>query len=370
MAKRDYYAVLDVQKTASEADIKKAFRALAMKFHPDKNPGDKEAEAKFKEAAEAYEVLSDGDKRATYDRFGFEGLRGQGMGGGFQNAEDVFSQFGDLFGDLFNMGGRQRGAKAGPRRGADLEYVLAVEFLDAAKGTEQEIQVPKHALCETCSGSGAKPGSQPITCDLCKGAGEVLQRQAFFQIRTQCPRCSGSGKTIKDPCGSCSGGGRQRVSDKLKVTIPAGVDEGMQLRLSGKGDVGEKGAPNGDLYVTIRLKEHALFRRDGVHVMCTVPMSFPTACLGGKITIPTIDGDVPWEVEAGTPSGKVVTLRGKGIASVQGRGRGDQHVQLVVAVPKALGAREEELVRELATVHETKVQEKSFWEDLKTKFNF
>jgi len=369
MSKRDYYAVLEVVKTASDADIKKAFRALAMKHHPDRNPGDKVAEAKFKEAAEAYEVLSDAEKRATYDRFGHEGLRGQGMGGGFQNSEDVFSQFGDLFGELFG-GGRQRGGRAGPRRGADLEYVLAVEFMDAAKGCEQEIQVPKHGFCETCNGSGAKAGSEPVTCDLCKGAGEVMQRQAFFQIRTACPRCSGSGKTIKDPCGSCSGSGRQRVSDKLKVTIPAGVDDGMQLRLGGKGDIGEKGAPNGDLYVTIRLREHSVFRRDGVHVLCTVPMSFPTACLGGKITIPTIDGDVPHEVEAGTPSGKIVVLRGKGIPSVQGRGRGDQHVQLVVAVPKALGAREEELVRELAAVHDDKVREKSFWDDLKTKFNF
>lgn len=366
MAKRDYYVVLEVTKTASDADIKKAFRALAMKHHPDRNAGDKEAETKFKEAAEAYEVLSDPEKRSTYDRFGHEGLRGQG---GFQSAEDVFSQFGDLFGELFGGGGRQR-AKAGPRRGADLEYVLAVEFMDAAKGSEQEIQVPKHGLCETCDGTGAKAGSSPITCDLCKGAGEVMQRQAFFQIRTACPRCSGSGKVIKDPCGSCSGSGRQRVSDKLKVTIPAGVDDGMQLRLGGKGDIGDKGAPNGDLYVTIRLKEHSLFRRDGVHVLCTVPMSFPTACLGGTITIPTIDGDVPQEIEAGTPSGKIVVLRGKGIPSVQGRGRGDQHVQLVVAVPKTLSAREEELVRELATLHDDKVRDKSFWDDLKNKLNF
>ncbi|MSP56844.1 MAG: molecular chaperone DnaJ [Myxococcales bacterium] len=370
MSKRDYYVILGVPKNASEADIKKAFRALAMKHHPDKNPGNKESEALFKEAAEAYEVLSDAEKRSTYDRFGHEGLRGQGMGGGFQNAEDVFSQFGDIFGELFGMGGRQRGAKAGPRPGADLEYVLPLEFLEAAKGVEREVQVPKHAFCDTCDGSGANAGSQPLTCETCRGAGEVMQRQAFFQIRTGCPRCQGTGKTIKDPCVTCTGTGRQRVSDKLKVTIPAGVDDGMQLRLSGKGDIGDRGARSGDLYVTIRLKEHSLFRRDGVHVLCTVPISFPTACLGGKITIPTIDGDVPWEIEAGTPSGRVVTLRGKGIASVQGRGRGDQHVQLVVAVPKSLGAREEELLRELAAVHETKVADKSFWEDLKTKFNF
>lgn len=369
MSKRDYYAVLEVAKTASEPDIKKAFRALAMKFHPDKNPGDKAAEEKFKEAAEAYEVLSDSDKRAIYDRHGFDGLRGQGAGG-FQNAEDVFSQFGDLFGDLFGMGGRGRGGKAGPRAGADLEYVLAVEFMEAAHGCEQEVQVPKHAFCDTCEGSGAKAGSAPQACDVCKGQGEVVQRQAFFHIRTACPRCTGSGKVIRDPCGSCSGSGRQRISEKVKVTVPAGVDEGMQLRLVGKGDVGDRGAPNGNLYITIRMKDHPVFRRDGVHVLCTVPMSFPTACLGGQITIPTIDGDVPYTLDAGTPSGKVILLRGKGIPSVQGRGRGDQHVQLVVAVPKALTPREDELVRELAALHDTKVREKSVWDDLKTKFNF
>lgn len=370
MSKRDYYDVLEVPKSASEADIKKAFRALAMKYHPDKNPGDKDAEAKFKEAAEAYEVLSDAEKRAMYDRHGFDGLRGQGMGGGFQNAEDVFSQFGDIFGELFGMGGRGRGGRGGPRPGSDLEYVLTIDFMEAAKGCEQEIQVPKHAFCDTCEGSGAKAGSTPQTCDVCKGQGEVIQRQAFFHIRTACPRCSGAGKVIKDPCGSCSGSGRQRVTEKVKVSVPAGVDEGMQLRLVGKGDVGDRGAPNGNLYVTIRLKEHPVFRRDGVHVLCTVPMGFPTACLGGTISIPTIDGDVPFEIEPGTPSGKVITLRGKGIQSVQGRGRGDQRVQLVVAVPKSLTPREEELVRELAGLHDTKVREKSFWDDLKTKFNF
>jgi molecular chaperone DnaJ len=365
--KRDYYEVLGVGRDTSAAEIKKAFRTLAMKYHPDRNPGDKSAEAAFKEVAEAYDILSDDQKRQMYDRFGHEGLRGAGMGGGYQSTEDVFSHFGDIFGEIFGFGGGGRGRGGGGqrlRRGADLEYQLGVEFLEAAKGCEREIEFPKHALCNTCTGSGAKPGSQPTTCLTCGGVGEVIQAQMFLRIRSTCPACQGRGKVVKDRCNDCTGSGRVRVSEKVKVTVPAGVDEGMQLRLNGKGDVGDPGAPPGDLYITLRVKQHEMFRRDGTSVICTVPMSFPQACLGGVISVPTIDGEEEITIEPGTPSGKVIHLRGKGIPAINGRGRGDHLVQLVVAVPKTMNAKEEELVRQLAGVQDSKVKDRSLWKDL------
>lgn len=366
MAKRDYYEVLGVARDATAPDIKKAFRALAMKFHPDKNPGDAEAEARFKEVAEAYEILSDDQKRATYDRFGHEGLRGAGMGGGFQSADDVFMHFGDIFSELFGLGGRGRGGgRGGPRRGSDLEYPLQLEFLEAALGCEKEIQVPRHAHCEACNGSGAAPGSSPTTCGTCRGAGEVIQAQMFLRIRTGCPTCGGSGKIVKDKCTSCEGQGRTRVSSKMKVTVPAGVDDGLQIRDRGKGDFGDPGAPPGDLYVTLHVKKHDFFDRDGTTVLCQVPISYPKACLGGEITVPTIEGEATLTVEPGTPSGRQFVLRGKGIASLSGRGRGDQVVQVVVSVPKSLSGREEELVRELARLQDEQVKEKGgSWKDL------
>jgi molecular chaperone DnaJ len=362
--KRDYYEVLGVARDAGAAEIKKSFRALAMRFHPDKNPGDAEAEVRFKEVAEAYEILSDEQKRGMYDRFGHDGLRGAGMGGGFQNADEVFSHFGDIFGELFGFGRGGGGGRSGARRGSNLEYALTLDFMEAALGCEKEISVPKHARCDTCSGSGARPGTQPVNCATCGGHGEVIQAQMFLRIRTTCPSCGGRGKTVRDRCGDCQGSGRTRIAESLKVTIPAGVDEGMQLRLTGKGDVGEPGAPAGDLYVAIGVREHEIFRREGSTVVVHVPMSYARACLGGRISVPTIDGDVDVEVAAGTPSGHVVTLRGRGIASPNGRGRGDQLVQLVVAVPKKLTAREEELVRQLAATQDEKVNDRGFWKSL------
>jgi molecular chaperone DnaJ len=363
--KRDYYEVLGVARDATAADIKKAFRALALKFHPDKNPGDAEAELRFKEVAEAYEILSDDQKRGMYDRFGHDGLRGAGMGGGFQSTDDVFMHFGDIFSELFGLGGRGRARGGGPRRGADLEYPLHLEFLEAALGCEKEIQVPRHVHCEACNGSGAAPGSQPTTCGTCRGSGEVIQAQMFLRIRATCPTCEGTGKIVKDKCKECEGQGRNRVSSKMKVNVPAGVDNGLQIRDRGKGDFGDPGAPPGDLYVTIHVKKHEFFERDGSHVLCQVPMSFAKACLGGDITVPTIDGETTLQLEPGTPSGKVLTLRGKGIPSLNGRGRGDQLVQVVVAVPKSLTPREEELVRELARLHDEQVKEKGgSWKDL------
>lgn len=365
-AKRDYYDVLGVPRTASAAEVKKSFRQLAMKYHPDKNPGDKDAETQFKEVAEAYEILGDEQKRQMYDRFGHDGLRGAGLNAGFQNADEVFSHFSDLFGELFGFGGGAPGGgrRRGPRRGPDLEYPLTIDFLEAAKGCEKEIQVPKHAPCNDCEGSGAKPGSQPQVCGTCRGAGEVIQAQMFLRIRATCPSCHGTGKVVRDPCDGCGGSGRTRISEKLKVNIPAGVDEGMQLRLQGKGDAGDPGAPPGDLYITLRIAEHDIFARDGTNVLVTVPISYPTACLGGSVLVPTIDAEETIEVEPGTPSGRVYTLRGKGIPSLSGRGRGDQLVQLVVAVPRTLSPKEDELIRQLASLQDSKVKDRSIWKDL------
>ena len=361
-AKRDYYEVLGVARTSSSAEIKKAFRTLAMKHHPDKNPGDKDSESQFKEVAEAYEILGDEQKRQMYDRFGHDGLRGAGLNAGFSSADEVFTHFTDIFGDLFGMGG-SGGRRRGPRRGPDLEYPLTIDFLEAAKGCEKEIQVPKHAACVECTGSGAAPGSQPQVCGTCRGAGEVVQAQMFLRIRATCPTCAGNGKVVRDPCKACGGSGHTRVSEKLKVTIPAGVDEGMQLRLQGKGDAGDTGAPAGDLYITMRIAEHEIFGRDGVNVLCQVPISFATACLGGNVSIPTIDGEENITLERGTPSGKVITLRGKGIPSLSGRGRGDQLVQVVVAVPRTLSPKEEDLIRQLASIQDAKVQDRSIWKE-------
>ena len=360
---RDYYEVLEVSKTASDAEIKKAYRKLAMKYHPDRNPDDAEAEARFKEASEAYSVLSDTDKRATYDRFGHSGLRGAGHDPGFGSADEVFSHFSDLFGDIFGFGGGGRGGGRGGRRvrrGADLEYPLEVDFLEAVHGCQREIEVPRQARCERCDGSAVEPGTQPETCGSCGGVGEVVQAQMFLRIRTVCPACGGAGQVVTSPCTGCTGSGRTRVTDKMSVTVPAGVDTGLQLRLGGKGNAGDPGAPNGDLYVALRVRPHEFFRRDGPNVLCTVPASYAQACLGAEIRVPTVDGDTTLEVPAGTPSGKVFTLPRLGAPRLDGRGRGDQVVQVVVAVPTELSAREEELLRELAEIQDDHVVDKGF----------
>jgi len=366
MAKRDYYEVLGVARDASASDIKKAFRQLALQYHPDNNAGDAQAEARFKEVAEAYEVLGDDEKRQVYDRYGHDGLRGS-PGQGFQNAEDVFSQFHDIFGDMFGFGGGG-GRRRGPRRGQDIEINLDISFMEAAKGCEKPIRVPRSAPCAACDGSGAAAGSAAETCTTCKGHGEVLQQQMFLRIRTACPTCAGQGKVIKVPCAPCGGRGRTRTHADLNVTIPAGIDGGMRLRLSGKGDTGDKGAPAGDLFVHVSVGPHEHFERDGSNVICQVPMSYATACLGGELQVPTIDGEETVKVDAGTPSGKLVTLRGKGMPNVGGRGRGDHIVQLVVAVPKSLSAREEDLIRQLASLQDAKVSDRSIWKDLLDKF--
>ena len=366
---RDYYEVLGVPRDASADDIKKAYRKLALQFHPDRNPDNPEAELKFKEASEAYQVLSDEEKKAVYDRYGHQGLRGMGADQGFQSAEEVFSNFSDLFGDLFGFGRQSRGGGQRIRRGEDRELRVKVDFLESVHGCSKEVEYDRQARCDSCGGNGVQSGSKPETCGTCRGAGEVIQAQMFLRIRTVCPTCQGQGQVIRNPCRSCNGSGRQKEQEKLTVKVPAGIHEGLRIRLHGKGDDGDVGAPTGNLYVQVVVAEHPIFRRDGNDVVCTVPISYSRACLGGTIDIPTVDAvSEPLDIPAGTPSGKVFTLRNKGVPRLDGRGRGDQHVQVVVAVPKTLTPKEEELIRQLAELQDEKVRDKGFWEDVRGFF--
>ncbi|MBN1335753.1 MAG: molecular chaperone DnaJ [Deltaproteobacteria bacterium] len=359
---RDYYEVLGVARDASPEELKRAYRKLALQFHPDRNK-EPNAEARFKEISEAYQVLSDTEKRSTYDRFGHAGMRGAGFQPGFRDLDEIFSQFSDLFGDLFGFGTPRR--RSGAQRGADLEYNLVIPFLEAAHGGERDLQVPKSAPCPTCKGTGAKPGTEPIRCPTCGGRGQVVQAQGFFRIQATCPTCRGEGVVIREPCPECRGRGTVPTTEKIHVKLPAGVDEGMQLRLAGKGEPGRKGGPPGDLFVTVHVEPHPDFRRRGDDVLITVPMSFPQACLGAVLKVPTVDGETDLEIPPSTPSGKVFVLRGKGIPSVRTpRRRGDQLVEVVVAVPRSLSAEEEVLVRKLAELQDDKVAERGFWRDL------
>lgn len=371
---RDYYEVLGVARDADASTIKKSYRKLAMKYHPDRNPDNPAAEEKFKEASEAYAVLSDEQKRATYDRFGHAGLRGAGHSPGFQDADEIFSSFSDLFGDLFGFGGgggRGRG-RGRARSGSDLQYRLQIDFLESIHGVSKEIEIPRAVHCTPCNGSGAKPGSTPKTCTTCNGVGEVIQAQMFLRIRTPCPACQGQGKVITDRCSSCDGNGRVREAQSLKVDVPAGVYTGLRLRLTGKGDEGGAGAPPGDLYVVLDVREHDFFKREGDDIYCTVPVSYAKACLGATIQVPTVhnlDGEA-LQIPRGTPSGKVLTLRGKGAPGLGGRrSNGDQHIQVVVSVPTRLSTEEEELIRRLAELQDEKVRsnEKGFLKDFWNK---
>ncbi len=363
---RDFYEVLEVAKTASAQEIKKAYRKLAMKHHPDRNPGDAEAEAKFKEASAAYEVLSDDNKRGVFDQYGHAGLRGRGFEPNFTDTGDIFSMFGDLFGGMFGGGGGG-GRRRGPRRGADLEVPVVIEFMEAISGVSKDVSVARAAPCETCEGDGLKEGAQPTTCSVCAGRGQVVQQQGILAIRTTCPACRGQGRSVDpgDRCTNCRGAGKKRQTDELKVTIPAGVDTGMQLRLIGKGEAGEPGAPAGNLFVTIQVRAHDVFRRDGSDTWATVPVPYPTMVLGGEIQVPTVRGEQSLKVPAGTPSGKKFTLRNEGVDRVNGRGgRGDHHLQLVVEVPDSVTDEEEELLRSLAELQGAGVRDKGFWAKL------
>ena len=346
--KRDYYEVLGIQKGASADDIKKAFREIAKKHHPDRNPGNKESEDILKAAAEAYSVLSDPEKKAMYDRFGTE-MPGMGGRGGFDPSQaDIFSSMGDLFEEMFGgaFGGRGRGQRA--RRGRDLQMELELDLEEAAKGVTRELEIQKNVACETCAGSGAKPGTQPQTCPTCAGRGAVSHSQGLFAFSTTCPRCHGEGRIVKDACESCRGSGATRKKRKLKIEIPAGVDEGNRVQIGGEGEPGDRGGPAGDLFLLIRLKEHELFTRDGEHLLCTVPVQFAQAALGAKIEVPTLDGKREVELPAGTQSGDTIVVKGAGFPRPGRTLRGDEIVQIQVVTPKKLSARQRELLEELA----------------------
>ncbi|MGI9235157.1 MAG: molecular chaperone DnaJ [Woeseiaceae bacterium] len=342
MAKRDYYEVLGVQKSASDDEIKKAYRRLAMKHHPDRNKGDDGSEERFKEAKEAYEVLKDGDKRAAYDRFGHEGLRAAADGAGGFGAEGFGDIFGDVFGDIF--GGGRRGGGPQVFRGADLGYELKLDLENAVAGDDVKIDVPTQVTCETCSGSGAKRGSEPVQCSTCGGVGQVRMQQGFFSIQQTCPACKGAGTTIADPCNDCHGRGRVRKTRTLAVKVPAGVDDGDRIRLSGEGEAGRNGGPPGDLYVEIRVNPHKLFERDGSNLSCEIPVSFAAATLGGEVELPTLDGNVSLKVPSGTQSGKVFRLRGKGVRTVRDARVGDLFAQVAVETPVNLTAEQRDLL--------------------------
>jgi molecular chaperone DnaJ len=348
MAKRDYYEVLGVNRDADEEAIKKAYRRLAMKFHPDRNPDNPKAEEQFKEAKEAYEVLTDGNKRAAYDRYGHSGVDPQagmaGAGAGFSSFADAF---GDIFGDIFNQA---RGGRSSVYRGADLRYNLEVSLEQAARGTETKIRIPTYEDCDTCKGSGAKPGTSPRTCPTCDGHGQVRMQQGFFSIQQTCPKCRGSGKMISEPCPACHGAARIKKQKTLSVKIPAGVDEGDRIRLSGEGEPGTNGGPPGDLYVQVRVKPHPVFQRDHDDLHCEMPISFATAALGGEIDIPTLDGSAKIKVPSETQSGKVFRLRGKGIRGVRSREHGDLLCHVALETPVRLTDRQKELLREFEAI--------------------
>ncbi len=347
MAKRDYYKVLDVPKSATEAEIKKAYRRLAMKYHPDRNPNDSEAEERFKEAKEACEVLSDSQKRAAYDQFGHAGVEAAGRAGarGGFGAGDAFGDiFGDVFGDIF---GTARRGRSQVFRGADLRYELALDLDQAVFGHTVELDLTKLEECEVCHGTGAAKGASPVTCDTCGGAGQVRISQGFFQLQQTCPRCRGAGTIVRNPCDACLGQGRVRRSKKLAVKVPPGVDTGDRIRLAGEGEAGRNGGPPGDLYVEVQVRDHPIFERDGEHLTCEVPISFGTATLGGTLEVPTLDGEVTIKIPPETQSGRVFRLRDKGVKPVRGGARGDLFCRVVVETPVSLSAEQRELVRRL-----------------------
>lgn len=375
--KRDYYEVLGVERNADEAAVKKAYRGLAMKFHPDRNPGDAEAESKFKEAAEAYEVLSDADKRAKYDQYGHAAVGGA-AGAGFRSAEDIFSAFGDIFGgqggSIFEQffggqgggGGRQRG-----RAGASLRIAIELDFLEPLDVVVKTVRFKRHEHCTTCDGSGAKPGTKPKNCATCGGVGQVQMNQGFFQIRTVCPHCNGRGTVIETPCETCRGTGKERVEREVEIKIPAGIDDGVTLRVSGEGDEGEDGGPAGDLLAEIHVKPHPIFKRRDADVIMALPIGFPQAALGDKIEIPTPRGTADLRIPAGTQPHTLLRMRNEGYPHLRGGGKGDLLVEVVVEVPRKLSKEQEKLLKDFAVTEEKNPSgdRKNFWDRVKGVFS-
>ncbi len=348
MTKRDYYEILGVPHNADETEIKKAYRQLALQYHPDRNPGNKEAEERFKEASEAYEVLRDPEKRDLYDRYGHEGLSRTGFSG-FTGFEDIFTSFGDIFEDFFGFGtGRRRAT--GPGRGADFRYDLTISFMDAALGKEMEIAVERLESCGTCKGLGMKQGTKKESCPTCRGSGQVTHSQGFFTLRTTCSRCRGQGFFIPHPCTDCRGTGKVKKPKKISIKIPAGVDTGSRLKVAGEGGEGERGGRPGDLYVVLHVEPHSFFERHGDDILCQIPISFTQAALGVEIEVPSLNGSKKLSIPAGSQSGQVFTLRGQGFPHLESFGKGDQHVQILVKVPTKLSKRQKELLQEFASL--------------------
>jgi len=382
--KQDYYSVLSVSKSATKDEIKKVYRKLAMKYHPDRNPGDEKAEAKFKEVKEAYEVLSDEQKRATYDKFGHAGMNGAAGGGfggfGQGGAQGGFGDiFEDIFGDIFGGGGaqgshRSGGWSSGAQRGSDLRYSLELTLEQAVSGAKINITVPTYVSCAECNGSGAEKGSGAVSCTTCHGAGQVRMQQGFFSIQQTCPKCHGSGKVIKNPCKPCSGQGRVRKSKNLAVNIPAGVDTGDRIRLSGEGEAGVNGGPNGDLYVEVKVKPHDIFRRENNDLYCDVPINFVMTALSGEIDVPTLNGRIKLKIPAGTQSGRYFRIRGKGVPGVRGGAKGDLLCQVIVETPVNLTAEQKDLLTKFdATMKDTgdkhTPKNKGWFDSLKSFFD-
>jgi molecular chaperone DnaJ len=381
MSKRDYYEILGLPRGAGDEEIKKAYRKLAVKFHPDKNPGDKAAEEKFKELSEAYEVLNDPQKRAAYDQYGhaaFDARRRASRGDGFGDFHDPFDIFrevfnqqggGSIFDDLFGGGGRAN--PGGPQRGADLRYDLEISFDEAARGSEKEITVTKLDACDACGGTGAEKGAHYQTCPTCGGRGQVISSRGIFSIAQTCPRCEGAGRTIDKPCRTCHGSGQRERTSKITLRVPAGVDNGSRLRSSGNGEAGKRGGPPGDLYVIIHVKAHEIFHRDGDDLLCDVPISFTIAALGGEIEVPTLEGKAQIKIPAGTQTGSVFRLRGKGIRNVHGHGHGDLHAHVTVEVPARLNAEQRAKLKEFADLCDESVnpRSKSFLDKAKQLFS-
>lgn len=347
MERRDYYEILGVDQSASDDDVKKSYRRLAMQYHPDRNPGDKKAEEKFKEAAEAYEVLRDAEKRKIYDRYGHEGINGTGFRG-FSGFDDIFTNFSDIFEDVFGFTGARTRTRSSVRQGADLRYDLKISFMDAVRGTTTQIELEKLERCAECSGTGAAAGTQPESCPRCAGRGTVTQSSGFFTISTTCPQCRGAGRVIKNPCKGCFGTGNARSRKTVSLKIPAGVETGSRLRLRGEGEEGDFGGPSGDLYVFIHVEPHEFFDRDGYDILCQIPISITQAALGATLEVPTVEGKESMKVPRGTQSGRVFRLKSKGVAHLKGLGRGDQVVQVLVKIPTNLTRKQEDLLKEFA----------------------
>jgi len=350
---RDYYEVLGISKSASDNEIKKAYRKLAMKYHPDRNPDDKEAEDSFKQATEAYEVLSDSQKRQIYDTYGHEGLKSRGYQG--PDFEDIFSSFGDIFGDIFGFGrADSRRSRQGPMRGSDLRYDLAISFLDAVHGISKDIEIERPDTCWTCEGTGLRPGHKAETCQTCQGKGQVVRAQGFFRMSTTCPHCRGEGETIKDPCNDCDGAGLVKSKKKVSLKIPAGIDTGAKMRLRGNGEGGRKGGPAGDLYVIIHVEPHEFFQREGDLIYCRFPLPMDQAALGCKPEVPTIHGTKKLSIPKGTQSGDIFKLKNEGVPHLRGGGQGDMIVEVKVVTPTKLTKKQKELLKQFADLERKK----------------